>query len=278
MRAGRGDAPAVEQRGAVGERDRRRAGARPPARCGRRGSGAGPARRGLRCARRAPTAGRRARARAGGRRSRAPARVAGAGRPRARAPARRSGCRDPTGRSYANVACATSSAASMSASVASGCPISRFSRTLAENSVGSSNANPTCRAQAAAARCRAGRARRACTRPAVGSCSRASSVATVVLPAPVAPTSASVSPGWISRSTPRSTVRSRARDRRSPHPRSDTSPRARTSVARVRAIGDERLGVEHLPHPARRRLGLLGHREDPRRAPRSARRGSGRTR
>ena len=32
---------------------------------------------------------------------------------------------------------------------------------------------------------------------------------------------------------------------------------------RVRTVGDERLGVEHLPHPAGRGLGLLGHREDP---------------
>ncbi len=32
---------------------------------------------------------------------------------------------------------------------------------------------------------------------------------------------------------------------------------------RARPVGDDRLGVEHFPHPARGGLGLFGHREDP---------------
>ena len=94
--------------------------------------------------------------------------VAGAVRRKATAPVRRSGCRDPTGgrtrtspaRPRARPRCRPRSRR--------GARCSRFSRTLAENSVGSSNANPTW-----PRRLRSERSRTSCpssgTRPAVGS-------------------------------------------------------------------------------------------------------------
>ena len=86
---------------------------------GRRAPGAAPPRPASRCGRRARTACRRAPAPSAGRAPRGPARAAAADRPTAPCPARRSGCRGPTGRSWTNSAWATSSACSISSSVAS---------------------------------------------------------------------------------------------------------------------------------------------------------------
>ena len=83
-----------------------------------------------RCARRARTGCRRAPGCAAGRARPGRARAAGAGRRTATCPARRYGCRGPRAGRATNVACATSSASRISASVASGRPSARFSRAL----------------------------------------------------------------------------------------------------------------------------------------------------
>ena len=72
------------------------------------------------------------------------------------------------------------------------------------------------------------------TRPPVGSASRSSSAATVLLPRPLGPTSATVSPGRSSRSRPSSTAR-RARDTRTT--RSRAGPRRRGARAAARVAG-----------------------------------------
>ena len=165
---------------------------------------------------------------------------------------------------------------SMSASVASGCPISRFSRTLAENSVGSSNANPTCAAQAAqrevahvvaverdppAGRVVEPREQRRERRLArTGRADERERLAGMDREVDAAQHGAGRCPGYAKRTSS-----------------NRTSPRACTSVARVRAVGDDRLGVEHLPDAARRGLGLLRPSRGSSRAPRSGTRGSART-
>ena len=100
----------------------------------------------------------------------------------------------PHGRSCTNSAWATCSASSTSASVASGRPSVRFSRTLIEKSVASSNAVATTVRSWASGRSRTSTPSRV-TRPAVTSKSRPTSAVSVVLPEPVAPTRATVSPG-----------------------------------------------------------------------------------
>ena len=79
-----------------------------------------------------------------------------------------------------------------------------FSRTLAENSVASSNAQPTAVRSAASGMSRTS-VPPISTRPLVVSASRGTSCSSVVLPDPVAPTSTSVSPRARLRSTSRST-------------------------------------------------------------------------
>ncbi len=106
----------------------------------------------------------------------------------------------PCGNACTKSACATASARSSSGSPAvSGAPIRTFSPADAENSVGSSNAMATsvrssCLGIAVMSR------PSSVIRPSVASCSRGTSAVSVVLPLPVAPTRAIVSPGRMCRS------------------------------------------------------------------------------
>ena len=116
-----------------------------------------------------------------------------------------------------------------------GAPKLTFSLTLAENRVGSSNAQPTRAAAPAAAvagrRCRPGGPRRTVT-----SASRGTRCSSVVLPDPVAPASARVCPGSSSRLTSRRTGRLA-------HPGSGTRRGRSTSRAGARlaaGAGDRR--------------------------------------
>ena len=90
-----------------------------------------------------------------------------------------------------------------SSSVPSGRPSSTFSRTDAENSVGSSKATAICPRRSARSRSRMSTPSSR-IEPSVTSYSRLIRLVSVVLPDPVAPTRAMVSPGRTSRSIPRS--------------------------------------------------------------------------
>ena len=92
--------------------------------------------------------------------SRGPARPAAAARRTAPCPARRSGCRAPTAGRRRTAPAPRSAPPRSPPRVASGAPNVTFSRTLAENSVASSNAQPTARAAARRAGCPARRCRR----------------------------------------------------------------------------------------------------------------------
>ena len=147
-RAHGGDRAVEQQRDPVGERDRRRPVHHQQRRRIRAAPGPAPLRPAPRCARRALTAGRRApaprgvpsTARASARRCRCP--------PDSDRPCSPTRVSRPHGSSWTKPACATSMAARISASLASGRPSARFSRTLIENRVGSSNATPTiCRSE-----------------------------------------------------------------------------------------------------------------------------------
>ena len=116
-----------------------------------------------------------------------------------------------------NRACATASAASISSSVASGRPSSTFSRTLIENSTGSSNTVAICCATTVRRRSRTSTPSRV-IRPAVTSYSRDGSADIVVLPDPVAPTIATVSPGSSSSVRCREAGRPSASSKRKPAP------------------------------------------------------------
>ena len=106
----------------------------------------------------------------------------------------------PQGRSATNSAWAASRAARIASSVASLTPKPTFSRTLAENSVGSSNAQPT-RLRSSGSGSSRMSVPSSVIRPPVTSASRGTRCSRVVLPDPVAPTSATVSPGSSSRLT-----------------------------------------------------------------------------
>ena len=139
--------PSGQQRHPVGQQHRRR-----PVRDHQRGrAGEHLAQRlprpAPRCARPARTAGRPAPAPTAGRAPRGPAPAAAAGRRTATAPARRSGCPGPTAGRARSRPGRPRSASATSSSVASGRPSVRFSRTLTENSVGSSKATATTGAQ-----------------------------------------------------------------------------------------------------------------------------------
>ena len=149
----------------------------------------------------------------------------------------------------------------MSASVASGCPIKRFSRTLAEKSVGSSNAKPTWARKLRKVR------------------SRTSWPSSVTFPAGRVVESREQRRDGRLAGTGHADERERlARMNREVEPAQHgllASGVGKVHVVeshfavgaherrRVRAVGDERLGVEHLPYPAGRGLRLLRHREDP---------------
>ncbi len=92
----------------------------------------------------------------------------------------------PHGRSCTKVACAISSASATSASLASGYPSVRLSRTLEENSVASSKATDTRLRSEVSCRSRMSRPS-IVMRPAVTSYSRGTSADRVVLPLPVTP-------------------------------------------------------------------------------------------
>ena len=134
--------PSGQQRHPVGEQHGRRA-VRDHDAGGAGSTRAAPPRPAPRCARPARTACRRARGPPAGRGPRGPARAAAADRRTGTCPARRSGSSRPQGRSYDELGLGDVSASRISASVASGRPRVRFSRTLIENSVGSSNAVAT---------------------------------------------------------------------------------------------------------------------------------------
>ena len=117
--------------------------------------GAAPARPAPRCARPARTAGRRAPAPAAGRAPPGPARAAAAARRTATGPARRPGCPGPTaGRATKSAWATCERLARPRPRSASGRPRVRFSRTLTENSVGSSKATATSRRSWASGRSR----------------------------------------------------------------------------------------------------------------------------
>ena len=144
----------------------------------------------------------------------------------------------PYGSSCTKWAWATSIACSTSASVASGRPSVRFSRTDIENSVGSSNAVATALRSEGSVRSRMSTPSSR-MRPSVTSYRRGTSAVSSDLPDPVAPTSATVSPGCRSRSTPRSVHSSgRASGKRNPTfsrrrwPRGAASSRSPSSMVR----------------------------------------------
>ena len=112
----------------------------------------------------------------------------------------------PHGRSRTKPAWAAASAASIASSSASGAPKPTFSRTLAENRVGSSNAQLTRARSSGSGRLRMSvpSSRMA---PEVTSASRGTNWSRVVFPEPVAPTSTTVWPGATSSETLRSTAR-----------------------------------------------------------------------
>ncbi len=116
--------------------------------------------------------------------------------------------RQPQGSSATNSsALATRRAWCTWSSLIPGAPRATFSVTLAENSTGSSNAVATTRRRSARRRSRTSTPSTV-IRPPVTSASLGTSMVSVVLPEPVAPTRATVSPGRNSRSMPRSTSRS----------------------------------------------------------------------
>ena len=135
----------------------------------------------------------------------------------------------------------------------------RFSRAHIENSVGSSNAVATIVRRLASSRSRTSTPSMV-TRPAVTSYSRGTSAVSVVLPEPVAPTTATVSPGATSRFTSRSTGSPGWSGKWKPTPSSRRCPRG--SVEYALAGGDRGLGVEDLQDPRRGGHRLLRHRED----------------
>ena len=122
VRADRRERAVEQQRDAVGQGDGRRVGARRPARWSRRAPPRAPARPRPRCGRRGPTAGRRARGRWAARRRPGPARCRCRCPPDSESPCSPIRVSRPHGRSLTNVAWARSSAASISASDASGRP------------------------------------------------------------------------------------------------------------------------------------------------------------
>ena len=135
----------------------------------------------------------------------------------------------PHGSSCTKPACATSSASAICSGVASGRPRVRFSRTDIENSVGSSNAVATTERSESRVRLRM-----SCPSmvidPAVTSYRRGTRLVRTVLPEPVAPTTATVSPAARSRSTSCRTSCS-ASGNRKPTPRNRSAP-ARVGPAR----------------------------------------------
>ena len=178
------------------------AGAPPGSPWCRAAPGPAPPRPAPRCARPAPRAGRRAPAAAG-----LPSTArASASRwrwpPDSDSPCSPTRVVSPHGRSCTKSAWATASASAISSSVASGRPRVRFSRTLIENSVASSKATPTTERSESRVTSRMSRPS-SVIRPAVTSIRRGTSETSVVLPEPVAPTMASVSPGLRPRGRPR---------------------------------------------------------------------------
>ena len=105
-------------------------------------------------------------------------------------PARRSGCPDPTAGRRRSRPGRSSRAARTSSSVPSGRPSRTFSRTEAENRVASSKATETLERRSSRSRSRMSTPSSS-TEPPVTSYSRFSSAVSVVLPEPVAPTTAS---------------------------------------------------------------------------------------
>ncbi len=149
----------------------------------------------------------------------------------------------------------------MSASVASGWPMSRFSRTLAENSVGSSNANPTC-----ARRLRSEMSRRSCP-------SRRTRAGCRVVQAGEQRRDGRLAGAGRADERERLAGMDLEVDAAQHRPLAAGVGEAHAfeadftvgahQGARAGLVGDERVGVEHLPHPAGRGLGFLGHGEDP---------------
>src|SRR6478672_1306266 len=115
----------------------------------------------------------------------------------------------PQGRSWTKPAWLTSIAERIWSSSASARPSVRFSRALMEKSVGSSKAVATSERRWARLMSRTSTPSMV-TRPAVTSYRRGTSPVRIVFPEPVAPTSATVSPGATSRLTSRSTSSSGA--------------------------------------------------------------------
>ncbi len=131
--------------------------------------------------------------------------------------------------------------------------------TLIEKSVASSNAVATVERSEGSVRSRTSWPSMV-TRPEVTSRSRGTSAVRVVLPEPVAPTTARVSPGRTSSHEIRQHRPGRTPGNRNPGPLEPQVP-ARP-VEHERAADDRRLGVEHLEDPVGRGDRLLAHGQD----------------
>ena len=154
-------------------------------------------------------------ARRGGTRARA--RCAGAGRPRAAGRRRRRPSRTrPAARARSASAPAARPPRGRPSSAAAGSPRRMLSATVPRKSVGCCGTQAICARHAAGSQS-ARSTPPAVTRPAVGSARSRSSDASVLLPPPLGPTSATDSPGSSSRSTPSSTTAARARGIRERH-------------------------------------------------------------
>jgi hypothetical protein len=146
------------------------------------------------------------------------------------------------------------------ASLASGRPSVTFSRTLAENNVASSNAVATVARSSSRRRSRMSHPPME-MHPAVTSYSRGTNSSSVVLPDPVAPTSAMVSPSRMVKSTPRSTSSSASGYRK--RTSWNSSPRGSDRSVRRWPVDDRGLLVEYLEDSSRRRRRFLGEGKQP---------------
>ena len=138
-----------------------------------------------------------------------------------------------------SIAWARSSASIISSSVASGRPTCRFSRIERANSIGSWNTTPMLRRSEERVRSRMSSPSMRIT-PDCGSKARCRRPSVVDLPEPVAPTSATVSPGWTVEAI-RPHRRAACRRRRSSRPR--RRPRPRSARRSWRSAGRARPGA-----------------------------------
>ena len=215
----------------------RPAAARPPRPRSARSPGRGSrsARRERRAARRAGTRGR--------------ARCAGARRSRARVRLRRRPSRSRRADCRSTSSAPASTAASRTrSSDALGSPRRMLSATVPRNSVGLCGTQAICAAPGCRVARRRGRSSPTRIRPLRGAWKRSSSDASVLLPPPLGPTSATVSPGAISSETSASAAAGRSGIRRTRRTRTGSGPRAALGGV-LRARGDRDRLLDQLEQP-----------------------------